>query len=75
MTLFEGGRVAGQALVSELTSELWASHAEGQAFEGDMARLAQVSAGGVGWASHAEVHVLGQEDVARLPWASLQVHG
>jgi hypothetical protein len=28
--------------MDEFTSELWASYAEGQAFEGDMARLAQV---------------------------------
>lgn len=45
VTLFEGGRVAGDATVAELTAELWASWAEGQSFEGDMARLAQVRAG------------------------------
>jgi hypothetical protein len=43
VTLFEGGRVSGEAVVSELTAELWASHAEGSTFEGDMARLAQVN--------------------------------
>jgi hypothetical protein len=42
VTLFEGGRVAGEALMSEVTSELWASYAAGQGFEGDMARLTQV---------------------------------
>jgi hypothetical protein len=34
--------VAGEALISEVTSELWASYAAGQGFEGDMARLTQV---------------------------------
>lgn len=42
VTLFEGGRVIGEALVAEVTAELWASYAAGAGFEGDMARLTQV---------------------------------
>ena len=43
VTLFEGGRVAGAAVMSELVSELWASFEGGQSFEGDMARLTEVA--------------------------------
>ncbi len=50
VTLFEGGRVAGESLISEVAAELWASYAAGQGFEGDMARLTQVMGP---WASRA----------------------
>ncbi|KAG2449449.1 hypothetical protein HYH02_005596 [Chlamydomonas schloesseri] len=39
VTLFEGGRVAGEEVVKEMIAELWASYAAGQAFEGDLLRL------------------------------------
>jgi len=42
VTLFEGGRVAGEGVTLEMVNELWSSFAEGQMFEGDMLRLTQV---------------------------------
>ncbi|MEW5307506.1 MAG: hypothetical protein WDW36_009896, partial [Sanguina aurantia] len=44
VTLFEGGRVGGEDIISELISELWTSHAAGQEFEGDMLQLTSYAA-------------------------------
>ncbi|KAF5832134.1 FAM91 N-terminus-domain-containing protein [Dunaliella salina] len=41
VTLFEGGRVAGEGVMAEMVQELWSSFAAGQMFEGDMLRLTQ----------------------------------
>ncbi|GLC36568.1 hypothetical protein PLESTM_000461100 [Pleodorina starrii] len=44
VTLFEGGRVAGEEVMQELVSELWSSYAAGQGFEGEMLRLIHYAA-------------------------------
>uniref|UniRef100_A0A1D1ZYZ5 Protein FAM91A1 n=1 Tax=Auxenochlorella protothecoides TaxID=3075 RepID=A0A1D1ZYZ5_AUXPR len=45
VSLFEGGRVSGAAVVAELAAELEASAAAGAAFEGEMRALAGYAAG------------------------------
>ncbi|GIM16671.1 hypothetical protein Vretimale_19263 [Volvox reticuliferus] len=44
VTLFEGGRVAGEEVMQEMVSELWSSYAAGQGFEGEMLRLTHYAA-------------------------------
>ncbi|KXZ46985.1 hypothetical protein GPECTOR_39g479 [Gonium pectorale] len=44
VTLFEGGRVAGEEVIRELLQELWASCAASQSFEGEMLRLTHYAA-------------------------------
>lgn len=44
VTLFEGGRVAGEAVIKELIAELWVSYEAGQGFEGDMRALTDYAA-------------------------------
>jgi hypothetical protein len=39
VTLFEGGRVGGAAVIDELITELAASAAAGEFFEGDMVQV------------------------------------
>lgn len=44
VTLFEGGRVSGDDVMSELITELWVSYQAGQGFEGDMLKLTNYAA-------------------------------
>jgi F0F1-type ATP synthase beta subunit len=44
VTLFEGGRVGGAAVMDELITELAASAAAGEFFEGDMVQVSRGAA-------------------------------
>ncbi|GAX73682.1 hypothetical protein CEUSTIGMA_g1133.t1 [Chlamydomonas eustigma] len=79
VTLFEGGRVGGDAVMSELIDELWQSYEAGQGFEGDMLKLT-LFVGALATSLEAlkegsggrPLELLRKESLAGLPAASAQ---